>query len=181
MTFYIFKQLTLSAAFVLLAGVSASITTPFAYAANKTTATVSSNEIQEIFWDDLMPIGFEPEQSAVDHDATDLASAQMSLDAPVVDSLNGKTVKIPGFVVPLEGNDTHVTEFLLVPFFGACIHVPPPPPNQIIHVKYPKGAAVDSLYDAVVLTGKISTKGWKGDIAQVGYTMEGITIAPYDE
>src|SRR5690606_18432104 len=48
--------------------------------------------------------------------------------------LNGVEVRIPGFMVPLEDTETRVTEFLLVPYFGACIHTPPPPPNQMVHV-----------------------------------------------
>lgn len=149
------------------------------------SAIALAGEPKEIFWDELIPEGYTPQQEepVINHDAPskNASTGQMSPNAPVVEALNGKTIKIPGFVVPLEGNDTHVTEFLLVPFFGACIHVPPPPSNQIIHVKFPKGAAIDTLYDAVVLTGVISTQSWSGDIAQVGYSMTGTNIAPYDE
>src|SRR5690606_42145125 len=54
--------------------------------------------------------------------------------APVVQAMNGRRIRLPGFVVPLEGDGKTVREFLLVPYFGACIHVPPPPANQLIHV-----------------------------------------------
>lgn len=56
-----------------------------------------------------------------------------------LEALNGKPVKIPGFMVPLEDNQRDVVEFLLVPNAQACIHVPPPPPNQMIYVKMKKG------------------------------------------
>lgn len=77
--------------------------------------------------------------------------------APVVKSLDGKRVRIAGFVVPLERNDKGVTEFLLVPYFGACIHTPPPPANQIVHVlpkaPVPPEKAIFPLY----VTGTLKT------------------------
>ncbi|MGH7446725.1 MAG: DUF3299 domain-containing protein, partial [Longimicrobiales bacterium] len=64
--------------------------------------------------------------------------------------LNGVTVRIPGFMVPLEDTETRVTEFLLVPYFGACIHVPPPPPNQMAHVLMQRNQVVDvNLWDPI--------------------------------
>lgn len=57
-------------------------------------------------------------------------------------SLDGQRVRIPGFMVPLEDEQQEVTEFLLVPSPQACIHVPPPPPNQMVHVKMKKGTEV---------------------------------------
>jgi hypothetical protein len=106
---------------------------------------------------------------------------QMGLDAPIVESLNGKLVKIPGFVVPLEGDNETTTEFLLVPYFGACIHVPPPPANQIVYVKFSEAVPIDNLYDAVWVTGTLSTEGWEGDLATVGYSLVGISVSPYDD
>jgi len=58
------------------------------------------------------------------------------LHKSVVKELNGQKVSIPGYLLPLEITGSSVTEFLLVPYFGACIHAPPPPPNQIVHVTY---------------------------------------------
>lgn len=104
---------------------------------------------------------------------------QLQPDAPVVHTYNGQVVKIPGFVVPLEGTAEKTTEFLLVPYFGACIHVPPPPSNQIVHVTFAEGVAIDDLYDAVWVTGTLSTEGWKGEIASVGYQLTGISVAPF--
>lgn len=134
---------------------------------------------KEVFWEDLLPEGFQVPSSPVFHEGQSLAQAEP--DAPVVESFNGQEVKIPGFVVPLEGDDETLTEFLLVPYFGACIHVPPPPSNQIVYVKFEDGVPVDSLYDAVWIHGVLSTEGWSGDVASVGYSMKGIGVAPYDE
>lgn len=77
---------------------------------------------------------------------------------PNLEALNGKTVKIPGFMVPLEDNQKDVLEFLLVPNAQACIHVPPPPANQMVYVKMKKGTA--SVYEPIWVYGtfKIITK-----------------------
>jgi hypothetical protein len=74
--------------------------------------------------------------------------------APTNPAFDGVAVKIPGFVVPLEESDGQVREFLLVPYFGACIHTPPPPANQIIDVKAPKGTSLHSM-DMVWVTGTL--------------------------
>lgn len=95
--------------------------------------------------------------------------------------LNNSYVKIPGFVIPLEGDENTITEFLLVPYFGACIHVPPPPPNQIIYVKFPKGAPVQQLWDVVYVVGKLETQVLDHKLAQTGYTLQGDAIEEYDD
>jgi len=135
---------------------------------------------KELEWADLVPAGFEVNEPSIEHIGQAMAGPQ-TINAPVVKELNGKTVKIPGFVVPLEGDEEKVTEFLLVPYFGACLHVPPPPSNQIIYVKFPEGAPAEAMYDPIWLTGVIKTEDWKGELAQVGYTMTGTAVAPYDD
>jgi hypothetical protein len=73
----------------------------------------------------------------------------------VVTELDGKRVRIGGYVVPLDFEAATIKEFLLVPFVGACIHVPPPPPNQIIYVKTAKGFDVAGSFDPVYVTGTL--------------------------
>ena len=66
----------------------------------------------------------------------------------VIEAFDGKAIRIPGFIVPLEQNDEQkATAFFVVPYFGACLHMPPPPPNQILYVEYEEGIAVENLYD----------------------------------
>jgi hypothetical protein len=90
---------------------------------------------------------------------------------------DGKTVKIPGFMVPLEDNQRAVTEFLLVPSPQACIHVPPPPPNQMVYVKMKKGtqAAMGPIwvYGTFRLTTKTSMYG------DASFEVEGDVVEPY--
>jgi hypothetical protein len=131
----------------------------------------------ELYWEDMIPKNYIAPESAIDHDGSMI---QQNLEAPIVADLNGKQVKIPGFVVPLEGDGEAITEFLLVPYFGACIHVPPPPPTQIGYVTFSTAVPIDNLYDAGGVTGTLSTEGWRGDLATVGYTLQGIEVSPFD-
>jgi hypothetical protein len=95
---------------------------------------------------------------------------------------NNRDIRIPGFIVPLEyGDDQLITEFFLVPYFGACIHVPPPPPNQIIYVKYPKGLLIDALYDPFWIEGKLTTEIIANDLATSAYSLSAANIEPYKE
>jgi len=106
--------------------------------------------------------------------------------------LMGKSVRIPGFAVPLEGDDgfEYVKEFLLVPTFGACIHVPPPPPNQVIHVILDKSVHFEKLLYAVWITGIIeigeyflegsSDFGKQTYDTETSYLIRGLKVEEYD-
>lgn len=140
-------------------------------------STVSmAEEFKEVYWEDLVPKGFVVPPVPIDHNGN---MTQAQPNAPLVQELNGEAVKIPGFVVPLEGDADLITEFLLVPYFGACVHVPPPPSNQIVYVKFSEGVPIDNLYDAVWVSGELSTDGWSGDIASVGYRLSGISVSAF--
>ena len=142
------------------------------------SGVVNASEVKEVYWEDLVPPDFNElaPQQATDHNNK---MAQLQPDAPVVDIYNGERVKVPGFIVPLEGTAELTTEFLLVPFFGACIHVPPPPSNQIVHVKMNEGVPVENLYDAVWVEGIFSTTRYSSDLAAAGYSMQGEAVHPY--
>jgi hypothetical protein len=102
-------------------------------------------------------------------------------------ALVGETVRIPGYVVPLEFADQKVVEFLLVPTAGACIHTPPPPANQVVHVRYPTGVTVKGLYDAIWVKGRIeaqrAVQGVRyvdGDSAvETSYFIQPTLVEPY--
>lgn len=119
-------------------------------------------------WRDQLRNG--PEQDAY-------MQAMQSFD--VNPELIGKRVLLPGFVVPTAYNeDRQVTEFFLVPFFGACIHVPPPPPNQIIHVIFDEGLELDDYYDAYVVLGELTAQVVRNELANSAYSLkaEGVEI-----
>lgn len=93
----------------------------------------------------------------------------------------GQVVSIPGFMVPFEDGMTGVTEFILVPYFGACIHMPPPPPNQMVYVRMEGGATVDvNIWDAVVIEGVLDVEPIDSPYGSVGHQVVGKTLRPYD-
>lgn len=146
---------------------------------------------KETPWEALTPPDWNP---ARELEALDLASLSDSdpraikalekwrsaMDnAPVVAALNGARIRIPGFLVPLDGAKGLVSEFLLVPYFGACIHTPPPPANQIIHVVPAKPYKPEQGMDAVWISGVLETTPAKTDMGNAGYRMKAALVAPY--
>ncbi|MGH1537555.1 MAG: DUF3299 domain-containing protein [Gammaproteobacteria bacterium] len=134
------------------------------------------------FFDDL---GFGDE---VDDDSEEAQSAYDDMQnqlraAPIVPELNGEYVKIAGFIVPLEFDFEKGTfnEFLLAPYFGACIHVPPPPSNQIVYVKSGKPLKQQWLDDATWVTGTLTTDSVDSEYGFASYTMSDVKLEIYDE
>jgi uncharacterized protein len=110
-----------------------------------------------------------------------LTSAAPTKPSPAL-ALKGKQVSIPGFMVPLEDDDNEVTEFLLVPYAGACIHTPPPPPNQMVYVKMDHNAKVKmSFVDPIVVTGRLEISTIISPYGDVSYTLTGENVMPYGE
>ena len=156
-------------------------------------------------WDDLMPADdldalqnppnylydFE-DGSDEDQISSQLANAvtnavndryqQALVSTRIIPEMDGRNVRVPGFVVPLEFDDEQtITEFFLVPYFGACIHSPPPPPNQIIYVRAPKGIQLETLYDPFWISGKLSTQLVENYMATAAYSMEMQSYEDYTE
>ena len=94
--------------------------------------------------------------------------------------LDGKTIRIAGYITPVEIEGENVTGFLLVPYLGACVHVPSPPGNQIIYVSKVDGLTFDGIYDPVWITGTLQAKPLTTVLANVGYRIEGAKIEPYE-
>jgi len=157
-----------------------SLVTPLSAAALQ----VSNKQVMELKWLDLIPESDRRQSKTsevlIEHGATKASQPKIGR---VRDELNEKTVRIPGFVIPLEGDSETISELLLVPFYGACIHVPPPPPNQIIHVKFDKAAPIAALWDVVYITGKLKTiplVSHSFDI-ESGYSIEDAYLEEYKE
>ena len=147
---------------------------------------------KEIDWEALIPEDWQPEALMAGVDIENLSDddprAQELLDklralwneAPVVPALEGQRVKLPGFVVPLEMDAKRIDEFLLVPYYGACIHVPPPPANQTVHVVTAEGKAFEGqLFDVVWVTGTMRVERLSSDLAEAGYRLQDATVVPY--
>lgn len=97
----------------------------------------------------------------------------------VTNRFDGKLVRIPGYLVPLEYQGTGVTVALLVPYVGACIHVPPPPPNQLIFVTTETPYESAGLFEPVHVTGVFGTAATETQLAEVGYSLSADRIVPY--
>jgi hypothetical protein len=146
-------------------------------------------------WDSLIPKDWDPlkefREANIGRMADGDPRAQVLLlkiqeaweKAPIVPRLDGARIRIAGFMVPLESAKGEVSEFLLVPYFGACIHVPPPPANQIIHVVAAKPVEGFHMMDAVWVNGMLrtirsETHAGMG-MASAGYRMSAEAVTPY--
>jgi hypothetical protein len=142
-------------------------------------------------WDDLVPENWNPAQdfAGVDIDRlTDDDPRARGLlvrlrevwdQAPIVSTMDGRALRIAGYVVPLESNPDGTTEFLLVPHFGACIHTPPPPANQIIHVRASLPVKGLGTMDAVWISGTMHAARSTTNMGVSGYGMVLSGIEPY--
>jgi hypothetical protein len=160
--------------------------------ARESTAVTAG--VQVIEWKDLVPAGYDPSElmkkyntevsRLKDNDprAERLAEKLRKAweDAPVVGALNNKTVKLAGFLVTLEGDGKAVSEFLLVPYFGACVHVPPPPSNQIVLVRTAaRPFKVDRIFQTVAVTGRLRTERARSELASSSYVIDATHVEPH--
>jgi hypothetical protein len=148
---------------------------------------------KETTWEALVPKDWDPAKLFKDIDLSTMQDgdprAMEALDklraawddAPVERSLNGARVRIPGFMVPIESAHGQVTEFLLVPYFGACVHTPPPPANQILHVFPKKPLKNTQMMDAIWVSGTLETVRSDTEFGKAGYRMRAEVVAPYKE
>lgn len=148
---------------------------------------------KDLTWSEMIPPDAEPEVPNMTplHDLSKMGDAlsaesapaakQDLPNAPVVQSLDGQNIRLPGYIVPLEvSEEGRTTDFLLVPYFGACIHVPPPPSNQIVHVKSELGVKLDELYQPYWVEGPLQVKASSSELADAGYQMEAQKIYAYE-
>ncbi|AVZ78119.1 DUF3299 domain-containing protein [Zoogloeaceae bacteirum Par-f-2] len=156
-------------------------------------ARADKDGFTEIEWDDLLPAEWNPQALFDDIDLDNLSDNDpRAIDlmrrlreewdrAPVVERMNGRRIRIPGFVVPLEGDGKTIREFLLVPYFGACIHVPPPPANQLIHVMPDKPIAGDWNMVPVWVSGVLTVARIESQLGNAGYQLRAIKVEEYKE
>jgi hypothetical protein len=162
-------------------------------AAQVPAAPASAGKPSNLTWEELVPKDWDPmsEFKGIDFnllDDGDPRAAQMMNrlrqvwdSAPINDAVLGRNVRIPGFIVPLEDGRDGMREFLLVPYFGACIHSPPPPANQIIHVLPRTPARGVRSMDAVWISGVISAERTDSYMGVSGYRIVATAVEPYRE
>ncbi len=146
---------------------------------------------REIKWDELVPADWDPMKSfksanfGMFSDSDPRAAAMLKEmreawdNAPVNNAMDGAQVRIPGYVVPLEESKNGLKEFLLVPYFGACIHSPPPPANQIIHINRKEPVKGVQSMDPVWVTGTLKTLRSDTFMGATGYRMEALSVEAY--
>ncbi|MCZ4352817.1 DUF3299 domain-containing protein [Roseovarius aestuarii] len=143
-----------------------------------------SNPFKEITWDDLIPPGV-PYSEIIGQGAVDEVNDTWD---PIFDenatklntSLDGASVKLPGYIIPIDMGSEGLRSFMLVPYVGACIHVPPPPPNQLVFVTTKTPWPSDQLWDAVWVSGRLSARLQTTEIAESGYEIAADTIEIYE-
>jgi hypothetical protein len=144
---------------------------------------VHANTATEITWDDLIPPSV-PYPEIIGEGEMD---ERNDIWRPIFDTnatklnpaLDGAYIKIPGFIIPIDLLTTGVTSFVLVPYVGACLHVPPPPPNQLVFVTTETPWPSDNLWDAVWVTGQIQHEIQTTEIAEIGYALRADAMEIY--
>lgn len=107
---------------------------------------------------------------------------EVMYSAKTVPALDGKQIRLGGYPVPLEtDNQGRSTEFFLVPYPGACIHVPPPPPNQIVMVRFPAGIMLDDIYAPLWVDGTLKIEPVNNDLAEAAYAITAADVTLVDE
>ena len=186
------KSVLMASLVVLSVGALAAIAIPDAaktegeksVAKTEAVKKIESNEIQRIDWTDLTPpLSPEAQQAAVELNLridqmteTEVSNAMQKVEAEgntLITELDDKNIELEGYLVPLDFNAETVTDFVMVPYFGACLHVPAPPPNQTVFVKFREGLAMsefqENFYYPYKVQGKIKVARTKTDLAEVGY------------
>lgn len=145
-------------------------------------AATRAEEVIALSWDDLLPEGQEvlpePLRGMIRHD-TPAYSAPQPASVGVRTEWDGKIVRLSGFIVPVEFKGAGVTSFILVPYVGACVHVPPPPANQLVFVTTERPYEGLRMFEAVHVTGMFGTAATSTQLAQISYALSADLIEPY--
>lgn len=147
----------------------------------------------EITWEALTPKGWDPAASFREMNLSRLKDSDPRAiealaklrkvwdEAPLENSMSGKRIRIAGFAVPLERVGDDVSEFLLVPYFGACIHSPPPPANQTIHVLVKGKSRPLNTMDTVWVAGTLELHRAESGLGVAGYRLQADSVRPYSK
>ena len=160
-------------------------------AADKPATTSTKTSFRELSWDDLTPKDWDPLKQFRDmnfgamSDADPKAIAMLQRmretwdNAPTNSALDGQNVRIPGYLVPLDETKDGLIQFLLVPYFGACIHTPPPPSNQIVEVRPKQPVKGFRPMDTVWISGTLRTLRSETYMGTSSYRMDALRVEPY--
>jgi len=143
-----------------------------------------ASQFRRIEWDDLIPPGV-PYGEIVGlgqmDEVNDTWNPEYDGNASKVNTaLDGAAVRLPGYIIPFDMSADGITSFMLVPYVGACIHTPPPPPNQLVFVNTETPWPGDDLWDAVWVSGRLTANAMSTEIADVGYRMTAQKIEAFE-
>ncbi len=150
----------------------------------------TANSPRTITWEELVPKDWDPmalfrekptalirEGSAAEREL--MKEMRDVWDkAPTRDELKGQRVRLPGYVVPLDMVGDKLQDFLLVPYFGACIHSPPPPANQIVHITLKRPQTLRTM-DVVWVTGVMGIERQDTGMGVSAYAISADVVEPY--
>jgi uncharacterized protein len=156
------RSLILKLATLSMLGLAVGAGTVWAFFGKSASSGGSEGKPIEIAWQGLRGL--------------DLKTGELSSE---VKAVNNQIARVPGFIVPLEDNARQVSEFLLVPSPQACVHVPAPPPNQMVHVKMAPGRTATLSYGPVWVQGRIRVQDVDGPYGKSGYLLTGDLVEPY--
>ncbi len=142
-----------------------------------------ANAAREITWDDLIPPGL-PYSEIIGEGEMD---EQNDNWRPIFDSnatklnplLDDAYIRMPGYIIPIDISTDGVTSFVLVPYVGACLHTPPPPPNQLVFVTAKTPWPSDDLWEAVWVTGQMQHQLQSTEVAETGYALTADKMETY--
>jgi len=141
-----------------------------------------ADDVIDLKWTDLMPPG-QPAIPPVLHGRFGVNHENLSSEQPesmgVRTEWNGEIVRLPGFIIPIDYVGTGVIAFILVPFVGACIHVPPPPANQLVFVTTNEPYESSGLFEAVNVTGLFDTASTTTQLADIAYALSADKVEPF--
>ncbi|MEO0762290.1 MAG: DUF3299 domain-containing protein, partial [Pseudomonadota bacterium] len=142
--------------------------------------------VVDLHWEDLIPreegvdyTELRAVTGIVEHGDLSTGFSQ-DRNVSVTTDYDGQRVRIPGFMVPMGYEDDGVRDFLLVPFLGACIHVPPPPPNQIVMVTTAVPYEVVGYFEPIWVEGTLEARSTSTDLADVGYRIPDADVTLYE-
>lgn len=138
----------------------------------------------EITWDDLIPPGVPYSEILAEGEM----DARNDIWRPIFDAnatklnpvLDGAYIKMPGYIIPIDLSTKGVTSFVLVPYVGACLHTPPPPPNQLVFVTTQTPWPSEALWDAVWVTGLMQHEIQSTEVADTGYVLKADQMEVYE-
>lgn len=138
----------------------------------------------EITWDDLLAPGVPYSEIIAEGEMDE----RNDLWRPIFDenatklnpALDGAYIKMPGYIIPIDLSTDGVTSFVLVPYVGACLHMPPPPPNQLVFVTTQTPWPNNDLWEAVWVTGQMQHEIQTTDVAETGYVLSADEMEVYE-